>query len=262
MNLTNRELKIIIYDFHRKSNRLLQTHNEEFTDNISKLISYIDSQPVIKEFVDSCGICNMNVDEEFQQVFNSYDRAYFLLGSTDEEETKNAYTILKEMASRNIGYYSLRNSGYGTGSNQYSDKIKDFNERVSCVLIYQISAYLTKLGINRGIDERIETNIVAGDGSQINFANNGSTVNATFTTYNADFEEALNCLQKEINMLEKDKAEATQYVDVIREEVGKEKPRKAMISTAVQGLKMIKGTFEFGAAVSTIVQLLNTMEIL
>lgn len=263
MILTNRELKIIIFDFHQKANRLMQTHNEEFTDNIGKFISYIDSQPVIKDFIDSCGSCDMNVDEEFKQVFNSYDRAYFILGDTDEDETIITYTILKEMANRKINYYSLRGSGYGAGSDQYSDLIKDFNERVSLVLINQISAYLTKLGIDRGFEEKIETHIVAGDGNQINVANNGSTITAVLGLENKKLDAAINEMLNTAQVLsEVDRNATREFAEVIKDESNKVNPRKSMINTAVNGLKMIKGTTEFAAAVATIIQLLQSSGIM
>ena len=42
--------------------------------------------------------------------------------------------------------------------------------------------------------------------------------------------------------------------EVISEEWKSKQPRKSFIKTAVEGMKMIKGTAEFGAAITTLIQ--------
>lgn len=49
------------------------------------------------------------------------------------------------------------------------EKLKDFNNRVTMVLIRNIETYLTKIGIDMGIDENVSYNITVKDG-QINIA--------------------------------------------------------------------------------------------
>ena len=53
----------------------------------------------------------------------------------------------------------------------------------------------------------------------------------------SDDEEQLNC-----------------NLEVISEELKSKQPRKSFIKTAVEGMKMIKGTAEFGAAITTLIQ--------
>ena len=43
-------------------------------------------------------------------------------------------------------------------------------------------------------------------------------------------------------------------LEVISEELKSTQPRKSFIKTAVNGIKMIKGTVEFGAAITTLIQ--------
>ena len=43
-------------------------------------------------------------------------------------------------------------------------------------------------------------------------------------------------------------------LEVISEEWKSKQPRKSFIKTAVEGMKMIKGTAEFGAAITTLIQ--------
>ena len=48
-------------------------------------------------------------------------------------------------------------------------------------------------------------------------------------------------------------------VDVIEDEVKSAKPRKGFIKTALTGLKAIKGTAEFSAAVAALIQFVQTL---
>ena len=46
-------------------------------------------------------------------------------------------------------------------------------------------------------------------------------------------------------------------LDVIEEELKSDKPRKSFIKTAITGIKAIKGTAEFGAAIAALIQFLQ-----
>lgn len=47
-------------------------------------------------------------------------------------------------------------------------------------------------------------------------------------------------------------------LEVISEELKSNQPRKSFIKTAVEGIKMIKGTAEFAAAVTTLIQFVQS----
>jgi hypothetical protein len=44
-----------------------------------------------------------------------------------------------------------------------------------------------------------------------------------------------------------------------QEEIKSENPRKGFIKTAVSGLKMLKGTAEFAAAITALIQFINPL---
>ena len=52
-------------------------------------------------------------------------------------------------------------------SKGYQDKIKGFNDRFVMVLIRHIERYLTKVGIDMGLDEKIIYNVTVENGQAI-----------------------------------------------------------------------------------------------
>ena len=52
MNLNAKDLKKIMYDYNRVSERLMHTDFADFSNNIKRFIDFIDNNEIIKEFVD------------------------------------------------------------------------------------------------------------------------------------------------------------------------------------------------------------------
>jgi hypothetical protein len=60
------------------------------------------------------------------------------------------------------------------------------------------------------------------------------------------------------NSLSRDDSEILESgLEVIEEEIKSEKPRKGFLKTAVSGMKMLKGSTEFVAAVAALVQFIQ-----
>lgn len=104
---------------------------------------------------------------------------------------------------------------------------------------------------------------VTGGTVQINTAFDTATVIATqYVGYDENrlselVENVRNAL---LNGFSADEAEvANANLDIIEEELKQSKPRKGFLKAALTGLKTIKGTTEFGAAVATLVQFVQTL---
>ena len=190
----------------------------------------------------------------------SYGRAIFELGNTNEEEITNIYHILKYCAENNRSIIDLGNSY--TTSHKYNDMVKCFGERVIMVLIRHIEGYLTKIGIDMGMDENVKYLITVNDG-QVNLAMDSSTINATQNKgINIDELKKLidNVKKESINISSTDDIEiVNDSIEVIESELTQATPKKSMIKTALTGLKAIKGTVEFGSAVAALIQFIQTI---
>ena len=145
--------------------------------------------------------------------------------------------------------------GYSSSSS-YQDKIKGFNERFVMVLIRHVERYLTKIGIDMGLDDKVIYNVTVQSGQAI-IATDNATVTATnqvgvdigeLKKLIADVQLAANTLTSE------EKETVSECLEVIESEVAAEKPKKGMLKTAMGTLSAIKGATEFGAAVAALVQ--------
>ena len=261
MNLNRSELRKILYDFNSYSNRLLQANCEDYIDVLGKFLKYIDATPIINDYINGYGRCALNLETEVQKVKSSYGRCVFSVGDTVEEEVPSVYTVLRYLVDNNISVRSTIFLGYSS-SKQYQDKIKGFNERFVMVLIRHVEGYLTKVGIDMGIDEKNTYNVTVQNGQAI-IANDNSTVNSTaYFGMNADeLRKMISDVREAANSLEstEDKETTAESLEVIETEVVAEKPKKSMIKTAIAGLKAIKGTAEFGSAVAVLIQFIETI---
>ena len=261
MKLNRKELRIIQYDFNSYSNRLLQADYDDYADVLRKFVNYIDNIPIISDYIHDCGSCDWDLENEIKEVQGSYGRLIFSLGKTESEEIRNVYAVLKYLAENNSSVYRGVAMGYSSSS-KWQDKIKGFNERFVMVLIRHVERYLTKIGIDMGIDEKIIYNVTVQNGQAI-IANDNSSVTSTINigaTTNT-IEQLISAVRTRLDTLtsEEDKETASESLEVIEAEVAAEKPKKSMIKTAIASLQAVKGTVEFASAVAALIQFVKQM---
>ena len=250
-----------MYDFNSLSNRLLQAGWDDYTGVLAKFIRFLTETVIIHDYIVDCGECDQDMQQEFKEVQTL--TAIFSLGDSDEEEIRNVYAILKYIVENNL------NICYGVGrayssSSHYQDIIKDFNNRVTMVLIRHIENYLTKVGIDMGLDDKIVYNITVKNG-QVNIASDNANITASNTVNTVDIQELSKlisvvkeaALPDELSDEEKETLESN--LEVIEQESKAEKPRKGFLKTAVAGIKTIKGTAEFAAAIAALIQFIQPL---
>lgn len=260
MKLNRSELRKIMYDFNSISNRLLQANFHDYTGIVGKFVAFVRATPVIYEYVLDCGPCPWDMDKEFQEIRQSYGRLIFSLGDSNEAEVRNVFAILSYVAEKGVDITYAIGMGY-TSSNVYQDRVKAFNDRVVMVLIRHIESYLTKVGIDMGIDDKVTYSITVSNG-QVNIAND----NATITAINnvgvdlTQLDTLINNVRSAANDIVGEDAETlSESLEVIEEEAKSDKPKKSLIKTAITGIKAIKGTVEFAAAVTALIQFVQTI---
>ena len=156
MKLTRNDLRKILNDFNSLSNRLLQANFDDYKTVLARFVRFITDTEIINDYIISCGECTQNMEEEFKAVRSM--QAIFDLGDTDEEEIRNVYAILKYAVENNISIpYGVALSY--SHSRKFQDSLKEFNDRVTMVLIRHIENYVTKIGIDMGLDDKVVYNI-------------------------------------------------------------------------------------------------------
>ena len=260
MKLNRRELRKILHDFNSISNRLLQANFEDYNGILAKFLRYINTTDVIFDYVRDCGECTWDLQSEFAEIIGSYGRMIFALGATDEEEVRNVYSILEHIVAHNIEVYYGLTSGYSP-SGKFQDRIKAFNERVVMVLIRHIECYLTKIGIDMGVDETIMYNITVHNG-QVNVANDTAVINATnnLNTDSANLAALMQAVRDTaINLPAEDMETVSDSLETIETEVVSATPKKGLLRIALNALQAMKGTVEFGAAVAALVEFVGPL---
>ncbi len=262
MNLKRNELKKIIYEFNSISNRLLQAEFHDYLGILKKFVSYINESPIIHDYITNCGPCDQDLEQEFSELRKAYGQAIFDLGDSTEEEVRNVYAILNHIVNNDIEIIHYVARGY-TSSNKYQDMTKAFSNRVVMVLIRHIESYLTKVGIDMGLNENV-TYTITGNG-QVNIASDNATINVTqslgvdiaqLTNLINDIKANATCLSKE------DQETLSDGLEAIESEVQSKRPKTNVLRMALKGLNMLKGSVEFGAAVATLIQYFQTAGIL
>jgi hypothetical protein len=255
MKLNRTELKKVMYDFNSFSNRLLKADMQDYNLILAKYLIFIENQPLIKDYISGCGEPPSDIASDVCEASRNHN-VIFDTGDTVEQEVTNIFHTLKYLSDNNIRIPHDVGMGYSQGSFKYSECLKGFNERFVLVFIRHIEGYLTKIGIDMGVDESIKYSIT-NTGGQVIVATDSATVTATMN--NGIDASALRSLIKTIMDatvgMNKNEIEAVQEnIEVIENELKGTKPRKNFLNTALTGLKAIKGSAEFGAAVTTLVQ--------
>lgn len=260
MNLNRAELRKIIYDFNSISNRLIQADFNDYTNVVIKFVNFIKNTPIIFDYITDCGLCEQDLKQEFDEIRQTYGRYNFSLGNTDKEEVRNIFAILVYISENNVEVHYSVAMGYSTSS-KYQDKVKGFNDRVVMVLIRHIESFLTKIGIDMGIDEKTTYSITVQNG-QVNIANDNAKITAN-SAVGFDIEQLAKLVKTvriTANDLSKEEVEVLESnLEVIEDEIKSDKPRKGFLKTAISSLKMLKGSAEFLAATAALIQFAQTI---
>ncbi|SMC61852.1 hypothetical protein [Papillibacter cinnamivorans] len=262
MNLNRKDLKKTIYDFNAISNRLMKVDFEEYLAVLKKFLNFVEGCPIVFDYINDCGSTSFDIEKEVDSVSNSYGSEYFDLGETEQEEVANVYHLLKHIVDHNIEIHFGIAMAYASESNKYQDLVKGFNERVVLVLIRYIESYLTKIGIDMGIDETVKYSIKVNNG-QVNLAIENSVINATQNNgiSQAELKDLLHTIKNNLpqDITPEDKIAISDSIEVIESELAQPNPRKSFLRTALSTIQAIKGTVEFGAAVTALVTFVSTI---
>lgn len=259
MKLNRKDLRKIQYGFNSYSNRLLQANFQDYLDVLRKFLNYIKSVPIIYEYIQGCGNCEVNLEQEVKEVQRSCGRKILTTGDTEEEEVCIVYATLQYIVDHNIEVHRSLAWGYAT-SDKFQDKVKGFNDRFVMVLIRHIESYLTKVGIDMGVDEKVVYNVTVQSGQAI-IANDNASVTATANIglNTNELNQLIDAVRSKAAALEDSEKEAVMdSLEVIEAEVVSEKPKKGMLKTALKTLDGVKDTVqtavELGSAIAKLTE--------
>lgn len=257
MNLNRNDLRKIQYDFNSIANRLLQADFQDYSDVLFKFLRYMETTPIIFDYIVGCGPCELDLGQEVKEVQTS--RALFETGETDEEEVRNVYAILRHIVDNRIEVPYL--AMWYSSSNKYQDKVKSFNERFVMVLIRHIEKYLTKVGIDMGLDDKVTYNVSVQNGQAIIATENATVMAANNVGIKgSELEKLVEAVRVAMDGVPPEEQETvSDSLEAIQSEAMASKPKKGILKTAMAALQGVKGTVEFAAAVATLIQFISPL---
>jgi len=249
-----------MYDYNKIANRFMSVDFDDFVSVLSKFLAYLESVEIIYDYIKDCGEPTINIEDEVKQV--TYGQYTFMIGETDTEEVTNIYHLLKHIAyitSNNNTMVASIVVAY-SHSRKFQDKVQAFNKGVSMVLIGHIESYLTKIGIDIGMDENTTYSITVNNG-QVNLATDNAMIKAVQNNrVDVDHLKALlEAVRKEIgdNLSLEDTDTANESLEAIESELSQTIPKRSLLKTAIKGLTTLKSTAEFGAAVAALAEFIS-----
>lgn len=242
MNLNRAELKKIMYRFNTACSRLLQADYEDYDAEMRKFLAVLNSEELIHSYILSCGECSQNMAAEVNEVAQSFGRAWFDIGTTPNEEVCTIYALLTYLTENEYDIVRTVGTSYSS-SRKFQDMAKGFNSRVVMVLIRHIDSYLTQIGIDMGIDDKVVHSVQVTNGSgQVNIAFDQGTVTAS--QYNgASIQDIIGMINEAKAIIEKaglpaDVAdEVSDDLEVIKEQLSLPEPKKNRIMNAIGRVK-------------------------
>lgn len=234
-DVSRKDLKIVSRNFRSVSSRLLTCAFEDFNANIKRLYNYIENESIIIEYIKSCIDEEYNIENEINEVSQSYGRAVFDQYLTEREEISFTYQLLKYISEKNIDFLKYA-MGYAH-SNKFQDMTKGFAERVVLPFVNDIDSYLERIFTEMGFDEN-ETYTIVNNGGQINMSKGNSVINATQNNYDK-VDELVKKIKEEINdnIEEELKEIIIDNVEGIQEEIKKSNMKKGRIKSFIDSLK-------------------------
>jgi hypothetical protein len=235
MEMNKKELKKIMYAFSTISSRMMRASYEDYNMVLEKFLRFIDENEIIIDYINSGYRSDFSAENEYKEVTGSMGKLKFDFGPTQEEEAYQIYQVLKYIIEISSAVHIAMRMQY-INLSKYQDIVKEFNDRILLVLINNVEEYLTKVGIDMGLDENVTWNV---SGGQVNIANDNSTINATQNNgiSTDELDIIVNAIKNNLNGLSAENKETLiDSIEMIHDEIVKSEPKGKIISN---GIKLI-----------------------
>lgn len=138
---------MVCADFRDYGSRLITTNDNDGINDTKRLLNYIDSTDIIKEYIDKC-IKNSKSELDMEKVRNNMEfRDKYPLPINRDDEVAFTYSLLTYGIDKFGSYCAFAMHGYSSGSNLIQDCIDNFNDQVVRHFINNVVKYLENLSI-------------------------------------------------------------------------------------------------------------------
>lgn len=222
MELNRKELKKISHDFNSISSRMMRVAFDEYNMVLKKFVDFIDRNEIIRNYISLGYDADFDAEKEWNLV--THKEGYmFEFGLSTEQESYQIYTVLRYILDNIKAPHFSFHSIYG--ESKWQDNVEEFNSRVLLVLIGNIEDYLTKVGIDMGLDENIVWNV---NGGQVNVASGNATIHATQNNgvNGKELDDIIKGIKDSLSDLKKEDADKiADIVELAEDELTKPEPK-------------------------------------
>lgn len=253
--LTRNELKAISMDFRTIASRFLRTDFREANDNLIRFMTYIDSCPVIHEYI----ACNLTTEYDIQEIRakrGMHDP--YPIPHTKEGEIAFTYQLLKYAMEEYPKEYWQVSFGYSF-DNGIQSHVDAFHKNVVVPFIQHITAYLDILMTGNEVDSgSVAVTVTGGAVGQINIAKNSATLEASGMVIVNDIAGLNNLVERFIQSLNEssvdpdEKAEIIDVVDTMKEQVITLNPKRGLLKVCYDRLKTFGAQLVYGAELAVL----------
>lgn len=266
MAAERKAIQIASRRFRTAASKLYNCDFADYNIQIERLVSCIESEPCINEFVCQCiaaaDFKQEYIFEELQQVRGSWSSTFDNY-TNEQKQAAFVYLILKAMLSE--GKDIARNYGCGYArSKHFQDWANTLTSRFVSTLIDAVNEHLEEQLILSDTEEvKAPLVSVTGDQTQVNIADHSSQIEASMSN-RYDFqrlEDALDRLLFELQnkIVSAEYMEAEELTEVIKAEARKNTPKKGILKAALTGLKGMAASANLTAAFITIEQAIQPL---
>jgi len=235
-----KDIKKLSRNYRGIASRLIKTDVDDGIINLKKFLNFIQSDTIIMSFIESKNKKIFNVENDIKRLQNS--QSEYTLPENNEDEIGYVYQFLCFTAEKCECYYHPISYAYG---HKLQEQVDNFNHRIVLPFINYITTFLDELLIDLEDDKMRNALTINANDSQINIANDSSKIEANQNSIKQqnDLNAILQILSFEIKKLEVGedrKEDAIELIEVAKEELEKDKPKKAIIKMAIEKINEFK----------------------
>ncbi|WP_010530039.1 hypothetical protein [Lentibacillus jeotgali] len=254
--LTDKEFQKLSLSFRKVASRFLKCSFQAYHENLERFLLFIEESPTINEFIQENNVKEFNMEKILEE---QGFQTQFQLPIRESDEIAFIYQMLNYISKNNLDIVGI-SYGYG-GSKKIQSHVEGFNNHVVQLLVDHIVTYLGEMKIDMGLDRKSGTHFTFNRDfkGQFNHAEDNGQVSA-HQTYNytkiEGFKEIAEkfvvALNKGEDIPDEDKAETIEFLEAAVQEVESEKPKKAIIKTAMEKIRGINELASAGTNLFTL----------
>ena len=262
MNSLNEYRKTSL-EFRRLSSNFLRTTDADNFLYVKRLYAYLNDQKIIQQIInDAISTSEYDCEQFITENKHSMMRGYEVNVPINEaDHIKALYNLLEELAAMEdkrlygiaVGFVSHKG---------FNETIQNFLDKMFKPLIDFITDSLSKemMVLEQNMptskfNQHIENNYGTANAGELISSTQNSGIDIS------ELSKIIETIKHTSSLLEnvEDKETVQEYIEVIETELNNKHPKKSLLKTAMTGLKAIKGSVEFSAAIVAIIQFIQSI---